>query len=120
MPGANPGDAWPREDTSAVTNLSVPSASRAPHAAADTGRPPASPPQQTPEASRGMNAAARAALFYASPTPAAAGAPRLLLFIYNFPPDPAVGGLRWQEMGRYFAGEGWAVDVVTRDFSELS
>ncbi len=67
-----------------------------------------------------MNAAARSALFYASPTPAAPGAPRLLLFIYNFPPDPAVGGLRWQELGRYFAGEGWAVDVVTRDFSELS
>ena len=37
--------------------------------------------------------------------------------MYNFPPDPAVGGLRWQEMSRTFAQHGWAVDVVTRDFA---
>ena len=57
-----------------------------------------------------------ARLHFASPVPAPADAPRLLLVSYHFPPDPVVGGLRWQEMSRYFISLGWAVDVIARDF----
>jgi hypothetical protein len=57
--------------------------------------------------------------FYESPEAAAPGAPRLLLVSHAFPPDPAVGGLRWSEMGRYFAHHGWAIDVISRDFSDI-
>ena len=44
---------------------------------------------------------------------------RALLVSFHFPPDPAVGGLRWQELARYFAARGWAIDVVTRDLTKL-
>lgn len=47
------------------------------------------------------------------------GAPRLLLISYYFPPDPSVGGLRWQETAKHFAEHGWVTDAVTRDFSGL-
>ncbi len=30
-----------------------------------------------------------------------------------------MGGLRWQEMARYMAEQGWGVDVVARDFSDV-
>ncbi len=56
-------------------------------------------------------------LYFSSAMPAPAGAPRLLLISYHFPPDPVVGGLRWQEMSRYFISLGWAVDVIARDFT---
>lgn len=72
------------------------------------------------EASAALPAAVRGALYFESPEPADQGAPRILLVSFNFPPDPAVGGLRWQQMGRFLTEQGWAVDVVTRDFSDLS
>lgn len=56
--------------------------------------------------------------FYQSPEPAAPDAPRMLVVSYTFPPDSQVGGLRWAEMGRYFVRNGWAVDVISRDFSK--
>ncbi|MEO7458363.1 MAG: hypothetical protein ABIY52_19040 [Gemmatimonadaceae bacterium] len=71
------------------------------------------------DASTGLGDA-RQGPYFESPTPAAPHAPRLLLIAYNFPPDPAVGGLRWQQMARYFVDEGWAVDVVSRDFTDVS
>ena len=33
---------------------------------------------------------------------------RLLLLSYHFPPDGAVGGLRWEQMARIFSANGWA------------
>ena len=44
---------------------------------------------------------------------------RLLLISYHFPPDPAVGGRRWQQFARYLAEHGWGMDVVMRDHSRL-
>src|ERR1041384_4970983 len=58
-------------------------------------------------------------LYFASKTPAPADAPRMLLVSYHFPPDPVVGGLRWQEMARFFISLGWAVDVISRDFRDV-
>lgn len=40
---------------------------------------------------------------------------RLLLVSWHFPPDSAVGGLRWQKFARYAAERGWGVDVIMRD-----
>ncbi|HEX8945751.1 MAG TPA: glycosyltransferase [Gemmatimonadaceae bacterium] len=45
---------------------------------------------------------------------------RLLLVSYHFPPDPAVGGVRWERLARYFVGRGWAIDVIARDFTKLT
>lgn len=42
---------------------------------------------------------------------------RLLLVTYHFPPDPAVGGLRWERHAAGLAQRGWDVDVITRDFT---
>lgn len=47
-------------------------------------------------------------------------APRLLLVSYHFPPDIAVGGLRWQQLARYVVARGWGLDVITRDPSSLA
>ena len=44
---------------------------------------------------------------------------RILLLTYHFPPDDAVGGLRWEQMSRFFVANGWAVDVIMRDVSKL-
>jgi O-antigen/teichoic acid export membrane protein len=52
-------------------------------------------------------------------TDAAPAAPRLLLITYHFPPDPAIGSLRWQKFVRHAAERGWGVDVIMRDASEL-
>src|SRR5437764_12738519 len=49
----------------------------------------------------------------------AASGRRLLLISYHFPPDPAVGGLRWQQLSRYLAKHGWGIDVITRDLDLL-
>jgi glycosyltransferase involved in cell wall biosynthesis len=59
-------------------------------------------------------------LYFQSEQGSAAPARRLLLLSYNFPPDPSVGGLRWQEMSRHFAAEGWALDVIARDFRNVA
>ena len=50
---------------------------------------------------------------------AAASRRRLLLVSYHFPPDDAVGGLRWEQMSRFFVADGWAVDVIVRDVAKL-
>jgi len=59
--------------------------------------------------------------FFASPSAEGGADParRLLLVTYHFPPDRAVGGLRWEQLSRYFAAKGWAVDVITRDLNRL-
>lgn len=36
---------------------------------------------------------------------------RMILLTHHFPPDPAVGGLRWQKLARYAADRGWGIDV---------
>ena len=41
--------------------------------------------------------------------------PRLLLVSYHFPPNPSVGGLRWQKMARIAYARGWALDVIMAD-----
>jgi hypothetical protein len=38
---------------------------------------------------------------------------RLLLVTAHYPPDPAVGSLRWMHFTRYLAEAGWTVDVLT-------
>ena len=45
---------------------------------------------------------------------------RLLLVSYHFPPDPAVGGLRWQQLTKYFVERGWTVDVIARDLTKVA
>jgi glycosyltransferase involved in cell wall biosynthesis len=49
-----------------------------------------------------------------------AARPRLLLITYHFPPDPAIGSLRWQKFVRHAVARGWGVDVIMRDPSELA
>ena len=44
---------------------------------------------------------------------------RLLLVSYHFPPDPAVGALRWRKLARHAAARGWTLDVIARDPREL-
>src|SRR5881275_1116588 len=38
---------------------------------------------------------------------------RLLVISYHFPPDGAVGGLRWAGLSKYLARVGWEVHIVT-------
>jgi glycosyltransferase involved in cell wall biosynthesis len=38
---------------------------------------------------------------------------RLLVISYHFPPDGAVGGLRWAGIGKYLVRQGWEVHVLT-------
>ena len=68
----------------------------------------------------GISSSRHGYLYYESPVAVPSDTPRLMIIMYNFPPDPAVGGLRWEQMSRHFAQEGWAVDVVTRDFSDVA
>ena len=51
--------------------------------------------------------------------PAAPSTRRLLVVSYHFPPDPAVGALRWRKLARFAAARGWELDVITRDPGEL-
>jgi hypothetical protein len=44
---------------------------------------------------------------------------RLLLVTYHFPPDSAVGGLRWERHAAFLALRRWDVDVISRDFDRL-
>ncbi len=45
---------------------------------------------------------------------------RLLLLSYHFPPDDAVGGLRWEQMSKFFVANGWSIDVIMRDVARLA
>jgi len=72
-------------------------------------------PQEAPP----LSSVAQAALYFQTATSAPAGTRRLLLMSYTFPPDPAVGGLRWQQMAGYFADHGWSIDVIARDFARV-
>ncbi len=38
---------------------------------------------------------------------------RLLVITYHFPPDGAVGGLRWAGLSKYLARRGWDIHVIT-------
>ncbi len=71
------------------------------------------------DGARSLPSAVQGALYFESTLRAPDDAPRLLLISYCFPPDPAVGGLRWQQMAMYFAEHGWVVDVIARDFSNV-
>lgn len=59
-------------------------------------------------------------LYFESPQRSIPDARRILLISHAFPPNPEVGGLRWQQMARYFGEHGWAFDVLTQDFRGLS
>jgi glycosyltransferase involved in cell wall biosynthesis len=41
------------------------------------------------------------------------GQPRLLLLTHYFPPDLAVGALRWRKLSAFLAAEGWTLDVIS-------
>jgi hypothetical protein len=45
--------------------------------------------------------------------PSANAERRLLVVSYHFPPDPAVGGLRWSGLTKYLSSYGWRSWVVT-------
>ncbi|HET7585751.1 MAG TPA: glycosyltransferase [Gemmatimonadaceae bacterium] len=45
---------------------------------------------------------------------------RLLLLSFHFPPDPAVGALRWQKLATHLAELGCAVDVIALHPDELA
>ena len=47
-------------------------------------------------------------------------APALLLISYHFPPDLAVGGLRWQQFAKFIVARGWGLDVIMRDPTTLT
>ncbi len=47
------------------------------------------------------------------PTPVSHDARRLLVITWYFPPDGAVGALRWAGIAKYLARLGWKVSVVT-------
>src|SRR5690606_22376567 len=57
------------------------------------------------------------------PFPALAGAPRsrnrILLIAYHFPPDPAIGALRWQKFARFAVERGWGLDVIMREEASI-
>ena len=52
-------------------------------------------------------------------SPPRAGARRLLLVSYHFPPDGNVGALRWEMMLRYAATRGWTADVLMMDIADI-
>src|SRR2546423_1500112 len=47
------------------------------------------------------------------PSEAPSDTRRLLIVSYFFPPDGAVGGLRWAGITKYLVALGWKVSVVT-------
>ncbi len=53
-------------------------------------------------------------LLHGDPEPPATGS-RALLISPEFPPGPAAGALRWQELTRLLAEAGWGFDVITLD-----
>ena len=50
--------------------------------------------------------------FFAVPSAPGGGARRMLLISYSFPPDHAIGALRWQKLAPFVAAHGWELDVV--------
>lgn len=50
---------------------------------------------------------------YAGPDPGRSRR-RLIVVSYHFPPDPAVGALRWARMSIHAAERGWGIDVIAR------
>ncbi len=50
--------------------------------------------------------------FFVGP-PGDPDAPRILLVSYHFPPDEAIGALRWQRLAGYAAERGWELDAIT-------
>ena len=57
--------------------------------------------------------------FYSVPSAPGGGARRLLLISYSFPPDHAIGALRWQKLAPFVAARGWELDVVMCDTADL-
>ena len=61
--------------------------------------------------------------YFTAPADAAAAGTdrrRLLLITYSFPPDQAVGALRWQKLAGFAAERGWGLDVVALDPAQLA
>jgi O-antigen/teichoic acid export membrane protein/glycosyltransferase involved in cell wall biosynthesis len=54
------------------------------------------------------------------PASAPSAEARLVLISWHFPPDPAVGALRWQKLATLAAERGWGVDVVMRDTTGMA
>jgi PST family polysaccharide transporter len=44
---------------------------------------------------------------------------RLLVVSYHFPPDPAVGALRWRKLAHHAAQRGWSLDILALDPDSL-
>src|SRR5512140_2628468 len=42
---------------------------------------------------------------------------RLLIISYHFPPDGAIGGMRWAGISKYLARLGWEVHILTASAS---
>jgi hypothetical protein len=57
--------------------------------------------------------------YYASPSSSALAQRRLLLLSYHFAPSSATGALRWQKFAGLLAEQGWGIDVVALDPSQL-
>lgn len=57
--------------------------------------------------------------FFSVPSAGAGGGRRLLLISYSFPPDQAIGALRWQKLARFAVERGWELDVVLCDPADL-
>ena len=73
-----------------------------------------------PRLAGGAGAAADGGAPAAASAPASRGAPlvvrrapRLLVVSYHYPPDGAVGGLRWAGFSKYLVRLGWEVHVLT-------
>lgn len=53
----------------------------------------------------------------ANPEPVPAPArQRLILVSYHYPPDPSIGGVRWQQLSEFAVARGWDLEVVTREY----
>ncbi|MHB1296946.1 MAG: oligosaccharide flippase family protein [Gemmatimonadaceae bacterium] len=68
---------------------------------------------------RGNEAAAEPVVAAPEIDPPASSRGRLLLISYHFPPDPAIGSLRWQKFARHAAERGWQLDVIMRDEASI-
>lgn len=93
-----------------------------------SSEPPPSPPTEgapvtSPTTTVDASPAGSAAVTVPAPQAAARRVHprgRLLLICYHFPPDPAIGSLRWQKFARHAAERGWGVDVVMRDEGSIA
>lgn len=57
--------------------------------------------------------------YFATPFSGSLGSRRILLLSYHFVPSSAAGTLRWQKFATLFAGQGWGLDVIALDPSQL-